>query len=162
VRRGPLNPRRAKLHWSYTVAEAAKLFGVCRNTVRNWIANGLPVVKTSSGHLILGRELRAFLERERAKRKRKCPRGFLFCVGCREPRRPAGGQIAAAQATPTTVNMRASCEACGSLMHLRASRSKLSERGFAALLPQQGDSHLADSPDPSVHCDPQGPRQTHD
>jgi excisionase family DNA binding protein len=83
VRRGPLNPRRAKLHWSYTVAEAAKLFGVCRNTVRNWIANGLPVVKTSSGHLILGRELRAFLERERAKRKRKCPRGFLFCVGCR-------------------------------------------------------------------------------
>jgi hypothetical protein len=36
------NPRRAKIHRNYTVAEIATLYTVHRNTVREWIKHGLP------------------------------------------------------------------------------------------------------------------------
>jgi hypothetical protein len=36
------NPRLAKIHRSYTVEESATLFGVHRNTVREWVRRGLP------------------------------------------------------------------------------------------------------------------------
>ena len=133
-----LNPRRAKVHRSYSVAEAAVLFGVHRNTVRNWIGRGLPVVNTSSGLLILGRYLRAFHERWQAARRRKCGPGTLYCLKCREPRRPRLGSVAVVQVTATTANVAALCEACGSRMYRRASLEKLAAAGFGAPSLQAG------------------------
>ncbi len=128
--RGRLNPRRAQIHRSYSVAEAANRFDVHRNTVRNWIKHGLPVVKTSSGLLILGRDLREFLERRQARRQRKCGPGTLYCLKCREPRRPRPASVAVVQVTATTANVAALCEACGSRMHRRASLENLGAAGF--------------------------------
>src|SRR6516162_8070923 len=34
------NPRRVKIHRTYTVEEAARLFGVHKNTVRTWLKTG--------------------------------------------------------------------------------------------------------------------------
>ncbi len=126
-----LNPRRGQIHRSYSVAEAAVRFGVHRNTVRNWIRQGLPVVETSSGLLILGRDLRAFHERRQAARRRKCAPGTLFCLKCREPRRPGIGSVAVVQVTTTTANVAALCEACGSRIYRRASLERLAAAGFS-------------------------------
>jgi transposase-like protein len=38
------NPRIAKSHRTYTVEEVAGTFGVHKNTVRRWVAEGLPVI----------------------------------------------------------------------------------------------------------------------
>ena len=43
-RRGP-NYRLVKIHRNYTVEEAARMFGIHKNTVRAWIEAGLPVCK---------------------------------------------------------------------------------------------------------------------
>ena len=40
-----VNPRRVKLHRSYTVEEAAMLFKVHKNTVRGWLKSGLETVE---------------------------------------------------------------------------------------------------------------------
>lgn len=136
--RGRLNPRRAKIHRSYSVAEAAVLFGVHRNTVRNWIKRELPVVKTSSDLLILGRDLRPFLEHRQASQRRKCGPGTLYCLKCREPRRARIGSVAVVEVTATTANVAALCEACGTRMYRRASRSKLAAAGFGAPTLQAG------------------------
>jgi hypothetical protein len=138
VARGRLNPRRAQIHRSYSVAEAAVRFDVHRNTVRNWIKQGLPVVKTSGDLLILGRDLRAFGERRQAARRRKCGPGTLYCLKCREPRRPRLGSVAVVQVTVTTANVAALCEACGSRMYRRASLEKLAAAGFGAPTLQAG------------------------
>ena len=136
--RGRLNPRRAQIHRSYSIADAAVRFGVHRNTVRNWIGLGLPVVKTSSGILILGRDLRPFLERRQAARRRKCGAGTLYCLKCREPRRPRPGSVAVVQVAPTTANVAAVCNVCGTRMHRRASLEKLTAAGFGAPTLQAG------------------------
>jgi hypothetical protein len=138
VARGRLNPRRAKIHRSYSIAEAAGLFGVHRNTVRNWIASGLPVVNTSVGLLLLGCELQGFLARKQAARRRKCVPGTLYCLKCREPRRPRSGSVAVAQVTPVSANVAALCETCGTRMHRRASLERLAAAGFGAAPVQAG------------------------
>ena len=48
------NPRLAKIHRNYTVEEVASLFGVHRNTVREWVKRGLPTSDDQRPMLILG------------------------------------------------------------------------------------------------------------
>lgn len=150
--RGRINPRRAKIHRSYTVAEAANLFGAHRNTVRNWIKGGLPVVKTTTETLILGCELQAFLARRQAARRRKCRPGELYCLKCREPRGARPGSLSVVQATPTSANVAALCATCGTRMHRRANLEKLAAAGFGGPPIRLADSHLADRPSPSLNC----------
>lgn len=127
------DPRRAKLHHSYTVAEAAALFGIHRNTVRNWISKGLGTIRVGATILILGDELRSYLARQRNKRRVRCPHGSMFCMRCREARHPPENLTELIQLTPTTVNLRGLCPDCGSLMHRRANLARLGEIGFGHL-----------------------------
>jgi Helix-turn-helix domain len=84
-----LNPRRAKLHRSYTVEEVARLFGTHRNTVRNWLKAGLKAIDDHRPLMIQGQVLRAFLQARREGAKRPCAAGTLYCCKCRVPRPPA-------------------------------------------------------------------------
>ncbi|MBJ7409984.1 MAG: helix-turn-helix domain-containing protein [Phenylobacterium sp.] len=120
-----IEPRRAKIHRSYTVAEAAELLGVHRNTLRHWIKAGLPVVCSGRRVLILGRQLREFLAQRQAQRRRKCGSGRLYCFGCREPRKPREGSVQWLDTGQPTVNLRALCGTCGARMNQRASVTKL-------------------------------------
>jgi hypothetical protein len=76
-----LNPRRAKLHRSYTVEETARLFGVHRNTVRAWLKQGL---KWSGQDLLLLR--RRALDAH-------YPELLAECCGCHVPRMRAWFQL---------------------------------------------------------------------
>ena len=60
-----LNPRRVKIHRSYTVDEAAMLFRVHKNTVRTWLKSGLHPIDGRRPILILGRQLVRFLHARR-------------------------------------------------------------------------------------------------
>src|SRR5437868_9836600 len=111
------NPKRAKLHRSYTVAEVRTLYGVHPHTIRDWIKEGLPVVDGHKPYLILGRDLRAFLERRNAKRKRPCPPGCLYCFACRQPRAVAAGSCEFHDRPYGAGQIKARCEVCGTAMH---------------------------------------------
>lgn len=125
-----LDPRRAKVHRSYTVAEAARLFNVHRNTVRHWIKGGLPVVRACRTVLILGRDLGPFLAERQARRRRPCAPGQLFCLKCREPRRPREGSIRVVASGGPAANVAALCACCGTRMHRRVGLLKLAAAGF--------------------------------
>jgi hypothetical protein len=113
------NPRLIKLHRPYSVEEAALALGAHKNSVRGWIKDGLPTVDRSRPLLILGHELRAFLEGKRRAAKRPCPPGTLYCFKCRLPRSPAFGRVEAISQNANTTNLSAVCEACGTIMHRR-------------------------------------------
>ena len=69
------NPRLAKIHRNYTVEEIASLYGVHKNTVRQWIKDGLPTSDHRRPLLVLGRDLAEFLHNKRRKNKRTCKPG---------------------------------------------------------------------------------------
>ena len=85
------NPRLAKIHRNYTVEEVAGVFGVHRNTVREWVKRGLPTSDDRRPMLILGAHLVAFLRARRVKNKRTCQPGgeCIACAAVRRRCRPA-------------------------------------------------------------------------
>lgn len=149
-----INPRLIKLHRPYSVEEAARALGAHKNSVRGWIKNGLPVVDRSRPVLILGHELRAFLERRRKAAKRPCPPGTLYCFKCRQPRPPALGMVEATRQNATIGNLSAICETCGTVMHRR---TRLSAIG--AIMPdlevqiREAVPRILERTSPSHHCD---------
>lgn len=145
-----LNPRKAKIHRSYSVAEVAALFGVTRGAVRTWCKADLPAVKIAGDLLIYGEELRAFLEKRRSARRAVCPPGSVYCMKCRAPQRPAAETITVTPLMGTAGNVRAPCPICGTPMNRRVSLPRLAESGFAGVGMRPAQSHLDHSPNPSV------------
>ena len=120
-----VDPRRIKLHRPYAVDEAARALGVHPNTVRHWIAQGLPALASKRPTLILGHELRAFLDNRRKEAARPCSPGTLFCLKCRVPSRPALGMVDFIAHSATGGNLKALCQVCGTVMHQRVARAAI-------------------------------------
>ena len=148
------NPRLAKIHRNYTVDEVAQLFDVHRNTVREWVKRGLPTNDGKRPMLILGRELVAFLTVRRAKNKRPCMPGEIYCVRCRAPRAPAGEMVDYVPLTATLGNLVAICSACETMMYRRVSLARLEQvRGNLDITMPQALEHIGESEEPTVNSD---------
>ena len=114
------NPRLLKMHRSYSVEEAALKLGVHKNSIRGWIKAGLPILDNSRPIIILGGELKAWLDKKRKAAKRPCPPGTFYCFKCRTPKAPALGMVEYKPMNKTTGNLIALCTDCGTMMHRRA------------------------------------------
>jgi len=149
-----INPRRAKLHRSYSVSELADVLGVHKHTVRGWIRKGLPVIDGAKPTLIIGKEFQAWWAKQRKAAKRPCKPGRMYCFKCREPKRPALGMVEYAATNAATGNLKAICETCETLMHQRAQLANL-----AARMPNmdvqitQAPSSIVARTHPSPNCD---------
>jgi hypothetical protein len=120
-----IDPRRIKIHRSYTVKDAADALGAHKNTIAQWIKQGLAVADQSRPVLLLGTAIRAFLENRKARRKRRLAAGEFYCLKCREPKSPYGGvadYIASSSGLGSLVGL---CPVCETLMNRRTSFRKL-------------------------------------
>jgi hypothetical protein len=149
-----LNPRRVKIHRSYTVEEAAKLFRVHKNTVRDWLTTGLQKIDDRRPILILGRELAGFLHARRERMRQRCRVGELYCFRCRAPRGSAPGTAKYLPLTPSSGNLRALCGDCGTRMYRRVSFQKLAVvAGDLQVQVTQVQQRITECADPSLNCD---------
>jgi len=119
------SPRRAKSHFSYTISQAADLYGVHRQTVRHWLTNGLQPNKGGRPVLIHGTELNRFHDSRRAAGKHPCGPGELYCLGCRAPRRPAGGIADFTPGAGSRGTVTGICPNCERMMSQRVNASRL-------------------------------------
>lgn len=153
ARRNP-NPRLAKIHRNYTVEEIAVLFGVHRNTVRQWIKIGLPTSDHKRPTLVLGRDLAAFLQTKRKANKRPCQPGQIYCVRCRAPRNPAGEMSEYQSLTATQGNLVGICPTCEALIYRRVCLAKLEQvRGNLNVTLPLALEHIDKRGTPSVNSD---------
>lgn len=148
------NYRLVKTHRPHTVEEAADLFGVHKNTVREWVKAGLPVSDNKRPMLILGSDLADFLKARRLKNKRTCLPGQIYCVRCRAPKFPAGDMAEFRPITEKVGNLTAICPDCNCIMNRHVSLPKLGsdfqkiDISFSQVLKQ-----LSNSTQPTVNSD---------
>lgn len=148
------NHRWVKTHRSYTVEEVAGLFGIHKNTVRNWVKNGLATIDCGRPTLFLGSVLVEFLQNRRTKNKQICKPGEFFCVRCRVPRPAADNMAYYTPVNKKTGNLQAFCPACDAIMNRRVSLAKTGEiRGNLDITFPEELRHIVDSSKPSVNSD---------
>ncbi|MAZ18979.1 MAG: DNA-binding protein [Ahrensia sp.] len=139
-----------KLHHNYTFEEAARVLGVSKGTVRRWQDKGLPVIADRKPFLILGGELRDFLDRP-TRSKKKCRLHECYCFKCREPRAPAFAEAEFFPLSVTSGNMRALCSVCSTVMHKRVSTTDLSAlKAVLGVTIRQGCHPLTKGTDPCL------------
>ena len=149
-----VNPHKVKQHRSYTVPDLAKCLDVHKNTIRNWHREGLEPVDCSRPILFHGATVRDFLGRRNMARKRPCPPGTIYCLRCRDPRRPARGLLEYVRMTPTSGNLRAHCERCGSPMHRRARQEEIAQIMVGCVVQiAEGPANISGKLNPSLICD---------
>ena len=163
MKRRRINPRLAKIHWSYDVAELAKVFGVCRGTVRDWIKRGLrPMNDQRRPALFLGAEVRRFLVAERIGRKRPAPAGHVYCFKCREPRVPDGNDADYRPRTATWGMLEGICSVCGTMLYRAVSIARLAAiRGNLRIRFLNGGPRISTRPAPSLNPDSDAPAASH-
>lgn len=152
--RRKINFRRIKVHASYTVEEAARATGAHKNTVRQWIKDGLSVVDDKRPLLILGSVLKQFLKNRRASRRRPCGSTQCYCFRCREPRTPDGNIADYSPITSSSGNLIAICPVCEGLMYRRVGRDGLVRlSGVLEITVRQAAATLEGTSYPSEDCD---------
>lgn len=112
-----LNPNKSKIHRSYTMEEVANLYSINKRTVRNWIQDGLPVIKEKKPFLILGTELRIFIRQKNKSRKRKCKPNELYCFRCRKASLVEATSIHFLRESHGTGRVFGACLQCGVKVH---------------------------------------------
>ncbi len=148
-----LNPRRAKIHRNYSFEDIARLFGVHKQTVRNWQRDGLPVLTEKRPYLVMGDALRTFLDKRRQSSKQRCKDGELYCLRCRAPRSPAGDMLDYIPVTLISGNLQGICPTCEALMYRRVNLTKIDAViGKCSVAFPQSQQRLTDTPRPSLDC----------
>ncbi len=106
------NPQIIHGHLSYTIQELVEVFGINKKTCLRWIDEGLPTVPGQKKPiLILGSELKKFLNQKNSKKKVELRRHEFYCFKCKVPRRAKRGTI-----TKSGDTKKGECSVCNTKM----------------------------------------------
>lgn len=120
------NHRRVKIHRTYSVEEVADVLDVHKNTVRQWLRQGLETIDSRRPLLVSGETLKGFLAKRRHDRKQPCRPGEIYCFGCKQPRRPTGDTVYFNRAPGNRDSLIGECPTCHTRLHRRTSAATLS------------------------------------
>ena len=80
------NTRLIKQGCSYSTQDIVALYGLHKRTVQMWYSEGLSRIDDRKPYLVMGRDLKEFLDKRQGNRKRHCKPNEFYCFKCREPR----------------------------------------------------------------------------
>jgi hypothetical protein len=148
------NPRLAKIHRNYSVDDVSRLFKIHKNTVRNWLKQGLEAIDNQRPTLIRGQELCRFLTERRARSKQTCGPGRIYCLPCRAPKVPAGMMAECVPTSNTNGNLHGICPDCNRIIYRRVNPQKLDTvRGDLDINVTRPRTRIGESGRPNVNCD---------
>jgi len=108
----------------YRIEEAAEVSHVSPRTIRNWIADGLPVLDGERPMLIRGDDLQDYIRGIRASRKIRTAPDEFYCLACREARK-AGGGFADCTIKDGRAMLTALCAVCENVVHKPVSVARI-------------------------------------
>ncbi len=138
-----------KIHRNYSFEELACVLGAHKNTVANWVKDGLPCLKEQRPFLILGTDARVFLKAQRVGKKQKCKPDELFCMRCKAPTKPAENFVEYTALSATKGRLTGFCVRCECVVNKFIGSESL-ERYAATfdLTKPTGLRHINDSNNP--------------
>jgi hypothetical protein len=107
-----INLNRIKKNYAYSINDIGESFGKHKNTVCNWIKEGLKTIDGKKPFLIHGSDLREFLEQKQNARKSKCKDDELFCTKCQKPQKPWGNLVDVFIRAKNKVRLQGLCAVC--------------------------------------------------
>ena len=123
------NHRAIRSARTYTIDEASWALGVSVGTIRNWVKAGLPIMKTQRPFLILGEDLRDFLQARAPSGKVVLQSDQFYCLTCKAARKPFGNLVDCIPQSLTTARLMGLCESCGRTCNRMISRSQIGQFG---------------------------------
>jgi hypothetical protein len=152
-RRHP-NPCLVKIHRNYSVEDISRLFKVHKNTVRNWLRDGMEPIDNQRPILIYGLEIRRFLTDRRTLSRRPCGPGRIYCLPCRAPKVPAGKFAECIATGDATGVLQGICPDCNRMIYRRVNPLKLDAvRGDLDVMLTQAGARIEETERPNVNCD---------
>lgn len=121
------NPMRLRAARSYSVIELADALDVSVGTVRRYVRRGMPVMKAKRPALILGEDAKDFLTAMKNKAKRPLAPNELYCLTCKEPRRPFGDLVDLYCQEGRTARISGLCEVCENLCNRVVSEEQIAQ-----------------------------------
>ncbi len=119
--------RRVKTHRQYTYEEAGYAVGRSSQTVRGWRKEGLVVLDSQTPHLIVGAELKAFLDKRNNEAVLTLALDQFRCMRCGGATRAYGGMADYEAYTPARGVLKALCEVCEGACCKFVSKSQLDD-----------------------------------
>jgi len=119
------NPNKVKINRSYSYEELAAVYRVHKNTVATWVINGLPCMKDMRPYLILGVDVKRYLQMQRQERKHKCKLNEFYCMRCKMPTQTAGHLVKYLPLTATKGRLSSFCSVCSGVVNKFTSYANL-------------------------------------
>lgn len=136
----------------YSIADITALLDVHKNTVRQWIRDGLCPIDSNRPILVHGSVLKRFLQDRRSSTKSPCQMNEFYCLKCRAPRMPWAGVIDVTIRTPRLFNVHAICAVCDKPIHKAAGQDKLIKMLETLSVQQVHPWHIIETLPPSLKC----------
>jgi hypothetical protein len=144
------NPLLAKIHRSYSVEEIARLFNIHKNTIRSWFKLGLKPIDGRRPTVVRGEEIRRFLAERRARAKRACGPGRIYCLPCRAPKIPAGKMADCVATSDTIGTLRGICPDCDRMIYRKVNPQKIAAvRGDLEVTATQAGPRIEETAKPN-------------
>lgn len=115
---------RAKVHRVYSVDEVRALYGICRNTLSNWVSSGLSPSPGPGSQLFRGAELNRFHMARRAQGRRQMRIGQFYCLRCKVPVFPIGASLELQEIDKGGVLASADCSECSGIVMKRLGQTE--------------------------------------
>ncbi len=102
----------------------------------------------------MARKFAASLRERRARAKRTCGPGRIYCLPCRAPKVPAGKMADCVATGDTTGTLRGICPDCDRMIYRRVNPQKLDAvRGDLDVTVTQAEPRIEETTKPNVNCD---------
>ena len=150
--KGRFNIARIRRNYSYTVPEICRLFGIHKNTVRDWFRKGLQKTDNQRPCLVHGEVLKKFLDERQKSRRKKCKLHEFYCFRCHAPRRAMGNLADIEPRTEKTVMLTSFCEFCETPLRKVQSGKTLPTIFQTFDIPRHQQEHIRESLSPSLNC----------
>jgi len=92
------------------------LYKIHKVTVRHWFKEGLSKIDENRPFLVRGSDLCEFLKNRQSKNKQKCKPDELYCMRCRESRKPKEMKVIIEKQAEKISRLKGVCSVCGTKM----------------------------------------------